>query len=66
MNRIVTVGLLPPELRAQYGFAWSAKDDATLARTLRGLRTLRRLTPDVIALWPDARRPKPWPVSRKP
>jgi uncharacterized protein (DUF2236 family) len=56
MNRVVTMGLLPPELRAQYGFPWSAKDDATLARTLRGLRTVRRLTPDVIALWPDARR----------
>ena len=56
MNRTVTVGLLPPELRAQYGFPWSATDDAKLARTLRGLGTLRRLTPDVLALWPDARR----------
>ena len=55
MNRTVTVGLLPPELRVQYGFPWSAKDDATLVRTLRGLGTLRRLTPDVLALWPDAR-----------
>ena len=56
MNRVVTVGLLPPAVRAQYGFAWSASDDATLARTLRGLRTFRRLTPEVLALWPDARR----------
>jgi uncharacterized protein (DUF2236 family) len=56
MNRTVTVGLLPPDLRAQYGFAWSAADDAALPRTLGRLRTMRRLMPDAIALWPDARR----------
>ena len=56
MNRIVTVGLLPPALRTQYGFVWSVKDEARLSRTLQGLRTLRRLTPDMLALWPDARR----------
>lgn len=56
MNRTVTVGLLPPVLRAQYGFTWGAADEAALARTLGRLRRLRRLMPEVIALWPDARR----------
>jgi len=56
MNRVVTVGLLPPGVRTQYGFHWSASDEVKLARTLRGLRAMRRMTPDTIALWPDARR----------
>jgi uncharacterized protein (DUF2236 family) len=58
-NRVVTVGLLPPAVRAQYGFAWSAADDVALSRTLQGLRMVRRLMPDVVALWPDARRAHP-------
>jgi uncharacterized protein (DUF2236 family) len=55
MNRTVTVGLLPPAVRAQYGFAWHDGDATRLARTLGLLRMLRRVTPDAIAHWPDAR-----------
>jgi uncharacterized protein (DUF2236 family) len=55
MNRTVTTGLLPPRIRAQYGLAWSAGDEARLARTLRWLRAMRRVTPRALAHWPDAR-----------
>ena len=56
MNRTVTVGLLPERIRSQYGLAWQTGDDRRLARTLSTLRTLRRMTPDRLAIWPDARR----------
>jgi uncharacterized protein (DUF2236 family) len=52
-NRVVTVGLLPPHIREQYGFA--ATGNLQLERTLSVIRTARRLTPDRLALWPEAR-----------
>jgi uncharacterized protein (DUF2236 family) len=55
MNRTVTVGLLPPAVRAQYGFAWQVRDDVRLARTMRLLRSVRYVTPAALAQWPDAR-----------
>jgi uncharacterized protein (DUF2236 family) len=55
VNRQVTVGLLPPPIRDAYGFVWDAGRDARLERTLHLLRTLRRLTPEWLAYWPDAR-----------
>lgn len=56
INRMVTVGLLPPQVREQYGMAWSPRQDRTVARLLSLLRNTRRLLPGAIALWPDARR----------
>lgn len=55
VNRTVTIGLLPADLRAQYGFGWGASDERALSRALATLRGLRRLTPDLIAQWPEAR-----------
>ena len=55
VNRTVTIGLLPADLRAQYGFGWGPAEDRSLARALVALRRLRRVTPDLIAQWPDAR-----------
>ena len=59
MNRTITIGLLPARIRDQYGFAWQSHDDARLTRTLRLLQRVRRLTPDALAHWPDARRNSP-------
>lgn len=56
INRTLTVGLLPSQVREQYGMAWTPKQDRTVARLVAFLRNTRRLMPDVIALWPDARR----------
>jgi uncharacterized protein (DUF2236 family) len=60
VNRLLTVGLLPDDIRRQYGFAWSPEQARTLRRVSAVLRTARRLTPDALALWPEARRPGPF------
>jgi uncharacterized protein (DUF2236 family) len=55
INRAVTVGLLPPHIRREYGFSWSASQKRTLRRLTAALRALRRVTPSAIALWPEAK-----------
>jgi uncharacterized protein (DUF2236 family) len=56
VNRLVTVGLLPPAIRGAYGLSWNdGRDDRRLARAFERLRTLRRVLPRRIALWPEAR-----------
>lgn len=55
LNRLVTVGLLPPPVRQQYGFSWSRADEIRMSRALAVLRRVRRLTPNALALWPEAR-----------
>jgi uncharacterized protein (DUF2236 family) len=56
MNRAVTIGLLPADIRQQYGFAWGRRQARACARASAILRTTRRLLPRTIALWPEARR----------
>jgi len=56
MNRIVTLGLLPPPVREQYGFDWRPRDARTFDRLIPALRRLRSITPEWLALWPEARR----------
>ena len=56
LNRLVTIGLLPPPVRAQYGLTWSHRQQRTLERVIPAVRTLRRTLPDALALWPEARR----------
>lgn len=43
--RIVTVGLLPAPLRAQYGFAWGPREQRRFRRAVAALRTVRALLP---------------------
>jgi uncharacterized protein (DUF2236 family) len=59
LNRLVTFGLLPADIRAQYGIAWSAADAAALERWLDRIRRVRRLAPRAVAWWADARRALP-------
>jgi uncharacterized protein (DUF2236 family) len=54
VNRLVTVGLLPPELRQQYGFAWTDRDQRQLDRLVPALRLMRRHAPGAFALWGQA------------
>jgi uncharacterized protein (DUF2236 family) len=53
LTRRLTVGSLPPAIAAAYGLHDAP---AATARTFRRLRRLRLLLPDVVALWPEARR----------
>lgn len=56
MNRLLTVGLLPSPIRAQYGLTWSERDARSFRRLATVLRAGRRLAPAGLALWPEARR----------
>jgi uncharacterized protein (DUF2236 family) len=55
LNRLLTVGLLPPDIRAQYGFEWNARRERRLRAATRLVRAARRAMPDRLALWPEAR-----------
>ena len=54
-NRRVGVGLLPPEIRRQYGLSWSDAEQRRFDRTVQRLRNIRKGLPDFVALWPEAR-----------
>lgn len=54
-NTLLTAGLLPPSLRAAYGFAWSARHERLLAITLAALRGARRRLPAGAREFPAAR-----------
>jgi uncharacterized protein (DUF2236 family) len=56
MNRLLTLGTLPPSVRSQYGFEWTRRDDRALELVVRGLRTSRRALPDRLTKWKPARR----------
>ena len=58
-GELVTVGSLPASIRDGYGFCWNARRERRRQRLVATLRALRRLTPDLIARWPEARRVRP-------
>jgi uncharacterized protein (DUF2236 family) len=55
INWLFTVGLLPPYVREQYGFAWSERDQRALERWTTVIGRTRVLLPDAMALWKEAR-----------
>lgn len=50
--QIFTLGTLPPDIRAAYGFEWGSRDEQALTRWVRRLRSSRRLLPPVERQWP--------------
>jgi len=56
MNRRLTAGWLPQAIRDQYQLPWGSREDRQFQRDQRYLRSLRRVLPRSIALWPEARR----------
>jgi uncharacterized protein (DUF2236 family) len=44
-NQLVTVGLLPPSVRAGFGFEWDERRERELRRLLRRVASVNRLTP---------------------
>jgi uncharacterized protein (DUF2236 family) len=63
--RIITIGLLPPPIRVQYGFAWGPRDARAFSRWTALLKSLQRAAPRLMREWPAARRQSPHrlPVS---
>jgi uncharacterized protein (DUF2236 family) len=55
VNRVVTLGLLPPFVRDQYHYAWTSGRESQFKRVTGAIRGLRRVTPKALALWPEAR-----------
>jgi uncharacterized protein (DUF2236 family) len=56
INRLLTIGLLPPHLRDEYGYTWRPRDQRAFDAIAAQIRRVRRIAPDRIALWPEARR----------
>jgi uncharacterized protein (DUF2236 family) len=50
------VGLLPPTVRAAYGFPWDARQQRLLQTSARTVRPVLALTPSLLRHWPAARR----------
>lgn len=55
--RLISVGLLPSEIRRLFGFSWDPGREALLRSTLLQLRLGSRLWPDAVRLHPAARLP---------
>jgi uncharacterized protein (DUF2236 family) len=53
--RLISTGLLPPEIRRLFGFGWDPGREALLRSTLLQLRLGSRFWPDAIRLHPAAR-----------
>jgi uncharacterized protein (DUF2236 family) len=55
LNRVLTIALLPPRVREEYGYRWgrSAQRRATIAINM--VSAARRYTPRWLAHWPEAR-----------
>ena len=49
---VVTTGLLPPALRAQYGLAWGAGQQRAYRLAVRTVPRLVALTPPLLRVWP--------------
>jgi hypothetical protein len=54
--QLLTIGTLPPSIRAEYGFEWNARDARAFARWTRLLRASRTVLPRWAREWPMARR----------
>ena len=55
INRLATIGLLPPGIREAYGLPWTGDDQRALDGWARRIRRWRRHAPDALALWPGSR-----------
>jgi uncharacterized protein (DUF2236 family) len=55
--RLISTGLLPPEIRRLFGFSWDPGREALLRSTLLQLRVGTRFWPDAVRLHPAARMP---------
>jgi uncharacterized protein (DUF2236 family) len=55
LNRRMTIGMLPPRLRSEFGFRWTGDDEVRLARDVGRIRLLRARLPGSVAWWPEAR-----------
>jgi uncharacterized protein (DUF2236 family) len=55
LNRLVTLGLLPPDIREAYGFPWGRRHERGFRVVTAALRTAWPLLPAPVRHWHDAR-----------
>jgi uncharacterized protein (DUF2236 family) len=55
VTKLVTVGFLPPAIRAGYGFTWDARRERACRALMKVIRQVRRLLPARLREWPSAR-----------
>lgn len=63
VNRLLTLGTLNADVRAQYGFRWTDRDRRRFNRLVPALGRLRRALPDAAATWRASRRPPTAPSA---
>ena len=56
LGRLATVGLLPADIRAAYGFPWDDRRQRRFRRLATATRRVRRVLPPALREWPAARR----------
>jgi uncharacterized protein (DUF2236 family) len=56
INRVITIGLLPHELREQYRYGWNESRGRQFELVLAGMRGVHRISPRALVWWPEARR----------
>jgi hypothetical protein len=66
MNRLVTAGLLPADLRRQYGLSWTRWRGREFAIVMRLLWLARKVVPFGWFRWRDARDPDRADARRLP
>lgn len=55
VTKLVTIGLLPPSLRAGYGFEWDSRRERAFRGVMAVVRRVRKLLPAMLREWPIAR-----------
>ena len=63
LTALLAAGLLPPQVRRDYGFPWNARRERAFNLTVRVLRLTRRALPRAITWWRQARS---WSRSARP
>jgi uncharacterized protein (DUF2236 family) len=56
VSELITVGLLPDDIRQAYGFEWNERRARRFAQATAMVRATRRLLPPIGREWPAARR----------
>ncbi len=59
LNRLVTLGQLPADIREAYGFHWSPGHAHSFRLVSSALRLLLPMLPPLVRYWPAARRARP-------
>jgi uncharacterized protein (DUF2236 family) len=54
--QLITIGLLPPQIREQYGFPWDHTHSRAFTRWVAAIRHLHDFAPRFVREWPIARR----------